>query len=437
MLEALNQYFFQALINSVAVIYVLSKLLNEKLNFKDYKIYLVLFLFVISGILNFIYVNSLIRLLTMTIVVFYGNYHLFKKSIKITLISSIFEQFIVVVSELFAFLFLMLFTNLDISQIRAIFYGNFCFVTLISLIMIILVNFKLVQKVYVSFLNNITYLNIRYLSIYSLIIVLSINLLIVGNFIEIGFQKLFIINLCFIIIYCIILYYALNKNNENIKFKLENEILIKNLNEYEKMLDYQRINNHEDKNQLLVIKSMVEKKNEKLIEYINEIIKEKREDNEILFSKTKRIPSGGLQGLIYQKMLLMQDNNIEVILDVSKNIRKIDFSNISSKMNYDICRIVGVILDNAIEETIKFNKNEREIVISMYVYDEYFYIEVSNRIKENIDINKIYDKSYTTKENGHGYGLSLLNKIVSENDKIINNIRIMNNIFTQIVKIKK
>ena len=203
------------------------------------------------------------------------------------------------------------------------------------------------------------------------------------------------------------------------------------------MLDYQRINNHEDKNQLLVIKSMVEKKNEKLIEYINEIIKEKREDNEILFSKTKRIPSGGLQGLIYQKMLLMQDNNIEVILDVSKNIRKIDFSNISSKMNYDICRIVGVILDNAIEETIKFNKNEREIVISMYVYDEYFYIEVSNRIKENIDINKIYDKSYTTKENGHGYGLSLLNKIVSENDKIINNIRIMNNIFTQIVKIKK
>lgn len=237
-----------------------------------------------------------------------------------------------------------------------------------------------------------------------------------------------ILNIFFIIIYSFIIYNALKKKGEN-------KILLSNLNEYEKMLDYQRVNNHENKNQLLVIKSMIEKNNDNVIEYIDEIIKEKREDNEFVYNKAKRIPSGGLQGLIYQKMLLMQEKNIEVNLDINSKVRKVDLENLSSKMNYDICRIVGIIIDNAIEETAKFNKKDREIIISMYV-DDMFIIEVSNRIKDDLDLSKIYDKGYSSKEKGHGYGLSLLKKIVDENDNIINEVKIVNNIFTQMIKIK-
>ena len=104
-------------------------------------------------------------------------------------------------------------------------------------------------------------------------------------------------------------------------------------------------------------------------------------------------------------------------------------------MNYDICRIAGIIVDNAIEETVKFNKKEREIIISMYI-DKEFIVEVSNRIKDDFDLNKIYEKGYTSKSKGHGYGLSLLKKIVDENEKITNDIKIVNNVFTQIIKIK-
>ena len=43
--------------------------------------------------------------------------------------------------------------------------------------------------------------------------------------------------------------------------------------------------------------------------YINDV----KEDSETLFAKAKRIPTGGLQGLIYQKMLYMQSKNINVI----------------------------------------------------------------------------------------------------------------------------
>ena len=180
---------------------------------------------------------------------------------------------------------------------------------------------------------------------------------------------------------------------------------------------------------------MIEKKDKNMIDYINEIIKDKREDNDILYTKTKRIPSGGLQGLIYQKMLLIQEKGINIVLDVSTKVRKVDLLNISPKMNYDICRIVGIILDNAIEETEKINKKDKEILISMYI-DDYFNIEISNHFVGDIEIDKIFNKGYTTKGNGHGYGLSLLKQIVSENKNIINETKIINNVFTQIIKIK-
>ena len=281
-------------------------------------------------------------------------------------------------------------------------------------------------------INNLHEFN-RYLLLYTLFFTTNILLAII--YLNYGNLFMLIINLFFMIFYNIIVFQLFFEIYSKNNYIVKNKILLSNLNEYEKMLDYQRINNHENKNQLLVIKSMVEKEDKKTIEYINEIIKEKREDNELMYTKAKRIPTGGLQGLVYQKMLVMQENYVNVVLDVSSNVRKIDFSILSSKMNYDICRIMGIILDNAIEEAIKFNRKEREIVISMYI-DELFIIEVSNRIKDNVDLDKIYDKGYTSKEKGHGYGLSLLKKIVDENDSVINELKITNDIFTQVIKIK-
>ncbi len=435
MLEALNQYFLQSLINSVAVIYVLSKLLNEKISLKNYRIYITLLLFILFSLITYFEVNNLVRFFIMTIVVFLGNYYLFRKNLKETLISTIVEQLLIFIVEIIVTIFLIFAFKFETSQIRYNLLGNIIIVLSISCLIVILAKINFANKIYLFVYNLTLKINTKYLIIYSLIMIISTNFLYVSNFLELEIYEIFIINMLLVLIYTFILFYALFKQNENLHFKEENLYLINNLNEYEKMLDYQRVNNHENKNQLLVIKSMVEKKDEKAVEYINEIIKEKREDNEVVYTKAKRIPSGGLQGLIYQKMLLMQENNIEVILDVGTQVRKIDLSNISSKMNYDICRIVGIILDNAIEETIKFNKKDREIIISMYV-DDFFFIEVSNRIKDNIDINKISEKGYTTKTKGHGYGLSLLTKIVNENNNIYNEIRVINNIFTQIVKIK-
>ena len=71
----------------------------------------------------------------------------------------------------------------------------------------------------------------------------------------------------------------------------------------------------------------------------------------------------------------------------------------------------------------------------MYI-DDYFNIEISNHFAGGIEIDKIFNKGYTTKSSGHGYGLTLLRKIVDNNDRITNEVKIIDNLFIQVIKIK-
>lgn len=435
MLEAIRMYFLPCLITSLTALYLQSKILDVKLKFKSHKFYFSIMILTFLSIINNIIINNFFSFFTMTIIVSGVGYFIYKRPLYMIITASFIQQILLFISEV---MYMIVFSILSINMLN-LSRNNLSFLIIINLLIsltaIIISKAKIIKIIIEKIVLVIENLNNKNLYLTLLMFIITLNFLLTSNYITEKNISIIVVNVFFIVIYSIILFVFILEKNKNIIYLKENKILLSNLNEYEKMLDYQRVNNHENKNQLLVIKSMVERNDKKTIEYINEIIKEKREDNELIYTKAKRIPSGGLQGLVYQKMLAMQENYINVILDVSSNVRKIDFSNLSSKMNYDICRVMGIILDNAIEETIKFHRKEREIVISMYI-DELFVIEVSNRIKDNVDLDKIYEKGYTNKEKGHGYGLSLLKKIVDENTNVINELKITNDIFTQIIKIK-
>ena len=428
----LINYFISCVISAVTAIYIIKRLLKVKINYKSYKIYACFVSLVFLMLANYSYINGYLSFFVNTFYLIVIMIYLFNNvKVNNVIIVTIIEQLILFLSELIFSIFIIVLiknNNSFLIDIRGSLIANI----IICSIALLLINIKIVYIISLKIFDLMAKYNKYFLSI---LVVATLNILLYSIYNNISNYLVVCANIFFISVYSYIAYLFLYEKNRNNVYMEENKLLIKNLNEYEKMLDYQRVNNHENKNQLLVIKSMIEKNDKKLMEYVNEIIKEKREDNEIIYNKAKRIPSGGLQGLIYQKMLLMQEKNIEIILDIDNQVRKIDFGKLSSKMNYDICRIAGIIIDNAIEETVKFNKKEREIIISMYVDDE-FVIEISNRFKNDLDLNKIYEKGYTSKSKGHGYGLSLLKKIVDENEKITNDIKIVNNIFTQIIKIK-
>ena len=435
MMEKIISYILPCTINIFAVLYIQKKMLNKKIKFSDYRVYLFTFLLIFSSILNFQFTVDFFRIAVSIVLIMVASSIIFNESIYKTFSSTILEQVIFFISELlcaviFSLFKINIFYETNHNSFQAIIIN-----LIISIVALIIYNIGFVRNICIKImklLNNID--NVKK-SLIVLIFFITMNVLLMFIYFKNENKYIVFINLFFVLIYGTIIYMLTNEKIQNVKYKKENEMLIDNLNEYEKMLDYQRVNNHENKNQLLVIQGMIDKTNTKALEYLDEVIKEKREDDEGIYTSASIIPQGGLQGLVYQKMLKMKENNITINLKVERKVRKINLDNLPSKTNYDLCRAVGIIIDNAIEENL--NLKEREILICMYILDEYLVIEVSNKCSVIPDMTRLDEKGYTTKSNGHGYGLSLLKEIVDSNKNIINERSINKDIFTQIIKIKK
>ena len=95
---------------------------------------------------------------------------------------------------------------------------------------------------------------------------------------------------------------------------------------------------------------------------------------------------------------------------------------------------MGVLLDNAIEGSSTCD--DKRMMISLYVDEGDMVIDISNRFNGNVDVDKLDLEGYTTKGEGHGYGLSLVKKIVSESNIFENERTIRKDIFKQVIKVK-
>lgn len=435
MIDILIKNVIPCSINIIVIIYIISKLLNKSFNFNNPKNYIFVVLLIVVNVANFLYFDDLVRIVVSTIFISIANYLIFNETLNRTVVSTITEQLLMFISEIIYAVCLIKLLDVNGNSLISEYYGTLISVLFISAIAIILINVKIIKKFLLKIVNGSNKLKSSYLTASALLLILIMNILLVIVYHDVNIETIILVNFVFIIMCACILYKNLVDGSNIVKMQVENKALLNNLEEYEKMLDYQRVANHENKNQLLVVRSLLkENENSDALNYVNEVLDDKKDDNDVLFGRAKKIPSGGLQGIVYQKMLVMNDKNIKPILDVSNSVKKFKFENLDTKLNYDICRIIGVFLDNAIEETEKLD--EREIMLSMHEQNNDLVIEISNKFKNVPDLERLEEKGYSTKGKGHGYGLSLVNDIVNNNNQIINEKGITRNIFTQKLIIK-
>lgn len=430
MIDILVKNVIPCSINIIVIIYIISKLLNKSFNFNNPKNYIFVVLLIVVNVANFLYFDDLVRIVVSTIFISIANYLIFNETLNRTVVSTITEQLLMFISEIIYAVCLINLLDVNGNSLISEYYGTLISVLFISAIAIILINVKIIKKFLLKIVNGSNKLKSSYLTASALLLILIMNILLVTVYHDVNIETIILVNFVFIIMCACILYKNLVDGSNIVKMQVENKALLNNLEEYEKMLDYQRVANHENKNQLLIVRSLLkENENSDALNYVNEVLDDKKDDNDVLFGRAKKIPSGGLQGIVYQKMLVMNDKNIKPILDVSNSVKKFKLENLDTKLNYDICRIVGVFLDNSIEETEKLD--EREIMLSMYEQNNDLVIEISNKFKNVPDLERLEEKGYSTKGKGHGYGLSLVNDIVNNNNQIINEKGITRNIFTQ------
>lgn len=422
-----------AVFTSLMYIGMWKVLLDKKVNYKSIKTYIAIALFSIIILLNFLYNNQYIRIAIITLVFMPFIKFFFKEKLSVCAIIAILSQIIDLISEMiFAFIMGVLFNKVNELDLYMGELFTIWFLYGSNYLMVRIPIFKKIKKFMEEKVENISN---KFFIIFSIVLLIVYNYFISVVYYKIDVVLLGVINTIIIIIYAILVFkFLITKSDYNeISNKYVNSI--SSLKEYEDIMDKYRVLNHENKNQLLTIRAMILKKEDKIPEYIDTIINTTIIDSENLMFETNKIPAGGLRAIIYSKMTYMQSKNINVTLDIEKHVRTVELINLDDKLVLDICKIIGVFLDNAIEEVENIDK--KEVIIQLYVEENDLCIAITNNIKSKLEINKIDNKGYTTKEKGHGYGLTLVKNIISLSKGTLENERnIYEDKFTQVLRIK-
>lgn len=258
------------------------------------------------------------------------------------------------------------------------------------------------------------------LFIYTMIIVIAIfNGLYCTNYLDYKYY-ITILLMIFFMMYFSILFYKEIYNNKLLSIK--NKYLNGYLENYEKMSDNYRTLKHNLRNDLYLIKCSKEKD-----AVINKMY-EKYTDDETWVNKICGIPSG-LQGIIFLKMQYAETKNIKFMVDNKLKDNELDET---TQTYLDTCEIVAICLDNAIEACEETDKK----LISMDInhQESYYIIEITNTFKNKLDIDRLGEKNYSTKNRNSGIGLNYIENL---NKSITVKRLIIENIFRTIIKVEK
>ena len=366
---------------------------GERIKYKNRKIiFSILIMALSTTTLNLILPKILRMFIVLLLLTFICNY-LLKRNIKETILLVLISQSVIWLSEFSFAILISAFYKGDIQQITQ---RPIIFLILnlyIATISFVVQKIGLPKKMYTLLNPNANNSNINDALFYSILMVVIMIVATMETYMKLPFTIVIITNTIMALIFVgiIIMSRKLKANYNKISSKYENSI--SSLKEYEVMIDKFRVDTHENKNEFRTIRNMLKAKAKKddIIKYIDKLIDNKIKDNDKIMKKTAKIPEGGLRA--------------------------------------------GVFLDNAIEAVKELNK--KEIVVEIYTMDNNLCIDITNNFKGNLDLEKISNIKYTTKGEGHGYGLTLVNKLLEEEpEKLVNEKSINRDTFTQTLKIK-
>lgn len=411
--------------------------LNSKILIKDDEairkktiFYCIIHSIIIFG--AYVYVNSILRMIISLFINIIFNKIYFSKSLTKSVISAVVTYIIMIIAEMISISLFFIFDKLSFiyieSEIELNIYMNF----FIMIICFVFINIKSIKYNLNKVIENVELkIDKNYFAVI-LLIFETISLISLFSYYNYNNTVNLIINYLIIVFIGIIAYALLKIKNDNIEIYNKYKIASYNLREYEKLLTEQRILNHDTKNDFIALRGMVEQNenNELIIDYITELIKYRIKDNQDLLNQTSCIPLGGLQAIVYQKLLLAKEKKIRIFLNISKDLKKIKKLNLNVDTLRNLCTIIGIFLDNSIEAND--NVKDKEINLTMLLKNKKMYIKISNSYN-NRNINDSKVSRHSTKGNGRGNGLKIVNKLIEENKIFHNDKEISGCVFQQIL----
>jgi len=398
-----------AVINIFLYAIVIKKVFN--IRFTKNKKFILLYILLTSFfvfIINLFNKNVFKILLTIPFVtigmksIFYVNY---KNSIIYVVIATIYmfisEIIVGFILSLLPFDYTFVFNNILGTTTGAI---------VVAIFTILILYVKKISKNVNKFVDNINYNNQL---IYSIIIVMIIGAFSYKNSTNIENIISLLSNFAILIAFAIVLYMSYLEIVKSKEVSENYNNLFNYLEKYECELIEKRKIIHDYKNQLIVINGYIGN-DQKLREYIKELIKEQRsiKENSVI-KNIDKLPKG-IKGLVYYKFSYI-DNNIIVDMQVKNKLSK--FDNLEPRINKDVLKIIGILIDNAIEA---LNDEETKYInIEFSLQKGIFKMKIINPCTNKIKIDNLMNSGFSTKGKNRGYGLALV-KDITRKEKSIN-----------------
>jgi len=158
--------------------------------------------------------------------------------------------------------------------------------------------------------------------------------------------------------------------------------------------------------------------------YYEKLLQDCKLTNNLNLLNPEAINNPPIYSLLTNKYFLATQKRIHVNFSIYSDLSKIT-SNV-----YEISRILGILLDNAIEAAEESEEKIVDIEVKFDNRKQTF--KIMNSCKDtNISTTKIFEKGYSTKNRNSGLGLWNVHKILSKNTDLDLYTTIENNMFSQ------
>lgn len=182
----------------------------------------------------------------------------------------------------------------------------------------------------------------------------------------------------------------------------------------ESVMDNLRRVKHNYNNMLAVLGGYIKtKKWNELERYFNEICEETNTVSTLHDIMSLNIKNVGILGLISTKIDAAKSKGVNI-----RVINNDEVNEVNMKVS-ELCEVLGILFDNAIEAAFESESKVVEVVIKNNMGVVSFAVE--NSINREVDLNRIFQQGYSNKGNDRGLGLWITGKIIKKYNNVILN----------------
>ncbi len=428
----------QSLTFSYFFITVTKLIQNNVYRFKDiiivFIIMIITIIITLSLLKQFFPVNLLIAIIESTLLLKFILKMDIHKSVFVSLITYIAGAIFEIIS-VYIFMILLNSNSYEFLQSKQISLFIILTSCLLLISFVILVKFMIIKKQNIKiFINNINFSQVQACCIIAISCILPQVIIFILNKYDYSISFL-IMNSIQMVIICVFVAIFIKKSADRERALKDLKISELHNKTMVNMVDGVRILKHDYNNIMQALNGYLSTKQyDKMQEHISKLIAECNNLNSLSVISPEIFNEPAIYGIVGAKYFTATDKDIKFEFDIISDIKSISFC------MPDLSRILGILLDNAIEATSKLkngkyirleikydNRKDADIIRIVNTYD--------TTIK--IDIENIYSKGFSTKEVKSGLGLWEVKKLINKTDNSQIYATIEKNKFVQNIIIEK